>query len=341
MAIFSDNPALRNHWYVVATELEVAEKCVARALLGQRIVIYRDTNGLPVAAPDRCPHREAPLSAGAMENGVLTCCYHGWRFGAGGKCIAIPSADAAFPIPQTAHLPCIKSVARYGLIWVCLGDTPAQLPNISQENDPAFRRINNPVEEWKTSALRMTDNFLDIAHFPWVHTGTFGNRQRTQIAEIELEMLEDDFFGYRYGVTAENPPSAHLITGQASGTVNRKMDTGFHLPFTVRSTILYETGMRHVILMLPTPLDDLTSYFTFVVWRNDDFRVSAADVIAFDRSISAEDKVMLERIPGVLPLAPRGVTSTHSDKASAAWRHQFARLLGMSLEEPRSISQAV
>ena len=44
------------------------------------------------------------------------------------------------------------------------------------------------------------------------------------------------------------------------------------------------------------------SCFTFVVWRNDDHDVPAEEVIAFDRAIGAEDRRMLERVPGVLPL---------------------------------------
>ena len=67
---------------------------------------------------------------------------------------------------------------RYGLVWSCLGDPVAGIPDIAQEDDPSFRRINNPVEAWATSATRMTDNFLDIAHFPWVHTAPSGGGSR-------------------------------------------------------------------------------------------------------------------------------------------------------------------
>ena len=84
------------------------------------------------------------------------------------------------------------------------------------------------------------------------------------------------------------------------------MTTGFALPFTVRSTIHYETGLDHVILLCTTPIDDGHSYFTFVVWRNDDHTVPAEEVIAFDRAIGAEDRRMLERLPGVLPLEVTG-----------------------------------
>ncbi len=333
MAIFSDNPALGNHWYAAATERELDQGPVGRTILNQHVVIYRDTENEIVAAPDRCPHREAPLSAGEVKQGVLTCVYHGWSFGAGGRCVAIPSADPNFPIPENGHLPCFNTTTRYGLVWVCLGDEPEALPAIMQEEDEAFRRINNPVQRWQVSATRMTDNFLDIAHFPWVHLGTFGNNQRTFVPDIELEMLDGGYYGYRYDVIVENPDTAGLTSGQAEATVSRQMTTGFYLPFTVRSTISYDSGLEHIILLLTTPIDDVSSYFTFVVWRNDNFSISAEDVIAFDRMIGLEDKAMLEKIPGVLPLSMRGLASTQSDKPSTAWRNKFIRLLGITGRE--------
>ena len=53
-------------------------------------------------------------------------------------------------------------------------------------------------------------------------------------------------------------------------------------------TIAYEDGLEHILLLCSTPVDDETSLFTFVVWRNDDFSVDAEETIAFDRAIGAE-----------------------------------------------------
>ena len=105
------------------------------------------------------------------------------------------------------------------------------------------------------------------------------------------------------------------------------MSTAFTLPFSVRSTIHYETGLEHILLLLAAPIDDVNCYFTFVVWRNDDFSVSAEEVIAFDRAIGEEDRRMLERIPGVLPLSQTGVVSVQADKGSVEWRRRFAAML--------------
>ena len=327
MAKFHDNPRLRNFWYAVATDVEVTNGVVGRRLLGEDLVLYKDSSGEVVVAPDRCPHREAPLTAGQMDEGKLVCCYHGWSFGAAGKCVSIPSADSDFPIPKGAHLPCYRSQVRYGLVWVCLGEPLAEIADIAQDSNSSFRRINNPVDTWTVSATRMTDNFLDIAHFPWVHTGTFGNAQRTLVPKINLKDLPGGFHGYEYDVVADNPPSAAISSGESEKEVNRTMSTGFHLPFAVRSTIKRENGPEHILLLLTTPIDDVTSYFTFVVWRNDDFSISSEDTVLFDRMIGAEDKTMLEKIPGVLPLEHGALANTQSDKPSTAWRMTFSDLL--------------
>ena len=311
----------------MATDVEVTNGVIGRQLLGQKLVLYKDASGTVNVAPDRCPHREAPLSAGEVKDGALVCCYHGWSFGEAGKCISIPSADPGFPIPKSGHLACYKSEVRYGLVWVCLGEPVSDILEIPQEADSTFRRINNPVDHWKVSATRMTDNFLDIAHFPWVHTGTFGNSQRMGVEKIDLEDLPNGFHGYEYGVVAENPPAAGLSSGQSAGDVSRTMTTGFYLPFSVRSTIKYDTGLEHIILLVTTPMDDLNSYFTFVIWRNDDFSVSSEDTVLFDRSIGEEDRVMLEKIPGVLAFEHGALANSQADKPSTAWRLKLTQLL--------------
>jgi phenylpropionate dioxygenase-like ring-hydroxylating dioxygenase large terminal subunit len=329
VAVLVDNPALLGHWFALALSTELRATPIARTLLGRRLVLWRAPDGHVVAAPDRCPHREAPLSAGTITDGVLACAYHGWRFGSGGACVRIPSSVEGGPIPPTAKLVPHHAIERYGLVWVCLGDPQSGIPDIAQDLDPKFRRINNPIDVWRVSATRMTDNFLDITHFPFVHVGTFGRAQSTVVPRFELEPLDGGWYGYRYEVEVNNPSTANVTTGVTAKVLHRVMSSGFVLPFAVRSTIQYETGLEHILLLISTPIDDTTSYFTFVVWRNDDFSVSAEEVIAFDRAIGAEDKLMLEQLGGVLPLTQTGVVSVQADKASVEWRRQLAELLGL------------
>ncbi len=327
-----EHDQLQHHWYVVAQvdELDGGARVsapLAVRLLGVDYVVWRGPDGRLVAAPDRCPHRESPLSIGSVADGCLTCPYHGWTFGGGGACVEVPSSGPGRPVPPKAHLAVVNVSERYGLIWICPGDPSDDIPCMAAEDDPTYRRINSGVDRWATSATRMTDNFLDISHFPWVHRGTFGLEANQDVPRIDMEQLDDGYFGYRYEVEVGNQAGA-TSSGIVADVVNRRMSTGFHLPFTVRSTIHYETGLDHLILLCSSPIDDVNSYFTFVIWRNDDFSIPGEEVITFDRAIGAEDKTMLERVPGVLPLDQLALVSTQSDKPSVEWRRQLAALLG-------------
>jgi phenylpropionate dioxygenase-like ring-hydroxylating dioxygenase large terminal subunit len=329
-AVFCDHPALRRYWYVVTRSADLVREPEPVTLLGERFVVWRGPDGAVVAAPDRCPHREAPLSEGRLVDGELECCYHGWRYGVGGRCVLVPSAAEGVPVPPKAHLSTVHAAERYGLVWVCPGEPAAGIPDIAEDADPAYRRLNVEVQLWRASATRMTDNFLDIAHFPFVHTGTFGRAQDTHVPKIELTELEEGFFGYAYEVDVNNDALGATASGLAARVLTRRMSTGFHLPFAVRSTIRYETGLDHILLLVSTPVDDVTSLFTFVVWRNDDFSIPADEVLRFDRAIGAEDQRMLEKVPGVLPLHATALVSVQADKASVEWRHRFAALLAAS-----------
>ena len=328
MTTFVDSESLKGYWYPVVRADAVTDEPHAVRLLGEALVIWRDAAGTLVVAPDRCPHREAPLSIGSLRDGVLSCAYHGWGFGADGKCVSVPSSGPGAAIPPTAHLSCRHAKEQYGLVWVCPGEPSAEIPEISQEHDSSFRRINTPVDVWATSTPRLVDNFMDFSHFPWVHAGTFGGAQDPYVPKLDLEQLDETFYGYRYEVEAANPDEAVAVSGSEDETVHRVMTTGFTLPFVVRSTIRYEDGLEHILLLLSTPIDDLNSLFTFVVWRNDDHSTDADEIIAFDLAIGAEDKAMLEQVPGTLSLGRTGLTNVQSDKPSVEWRRRFAELVG-------------
>jgi nitrite reductase (NADH) small subunit/3-phenylpropionate/trans-cinnamate dioxygenase ferredoxin subunit len=49
-------------------------------VVGEKLVaLFRDRDGFH-AIDDLCPHMGASLGAGCLENGVVTCPWHAWRF---------------------------------------------------------------------------------------------------------------------------------------------------------------------------------------------------------------------------------------------------------------------
>ena len=85
---------LTRAWFVGCESRELRGSPIARTIQGTPIVLYR-SGGRAVAALDRCPHRNVPLSEGrVLGNGHLECRYHGWQFDGEGRCRAIPGLDA-------------------------------------------------------------------------------------------------------------------------------------------------------------------------------------------------------------------------------------------------------
>jgi phenylpropionate dioxygenase-like ring-hydroxylating dioxygenase large terminal subunit len=52
---------------------------------GQGLVVWNAADGHPRVFVDRCPHRDARLSAGHVENGRLICPFHLWAFDESGR----------------------------------------------------------------------------------------------------------------------------------------------------------------------------------------------------------------------------------------------------------------
>ena len=48
--------------------------------VGERLVALFLVDGVPCAIDDVCPHMGASLGAGELENAIVTCPWHGWRF---------------------------------------------------------------------------------------------------------------------------------------------------------------------------------------------------------------------------------------------------------------------
>lgn len=195
---------LAGFWHPIAFAHEVGERPVAAMLLDVPLVIYRTSAGVSVAR-DRCPHRGARLSGGRIIDDRLVCPMHGLHFAGDGRCTRIPSiADPSFPIPPKVRLAACASALRYGIVWVCLKEAPLwPLPEWEGLSDPALKTIHVPPFTWRASAGRHVENFNDIAHFPWVHGGSFGSTEATPVPPYELRHTNYGLafdFPYREGV---------------------------------------------------------------------------------------------------------------------------------------------
>ena len=325
---------LGNFWHAVATSDSVESEIFSVRLLHNDYVLWRTPDGQIVAALDSCTHRQAPLSKGTLEDGCLRCPYHGWLFGDEGHCLEVPSASEGLPIPPKANLKSLHVEEKYGLVWLCPNEPDAPIPEVAADSDSSFTRLNTKMQIWNTDSTRMIDNMLDISHFPYTHRGTFGIEQETVVPRIKLEQLDETFFGYGYEVKINNVGSTKVMSGGGDDIVKLFMTTGFALPFSVLSTMSYETGVEQKLFMTAAPIEEGKSIYTFVIWRNDDVsalvehdRTIANEVIDLELAVVLEDQMMLEKLEGQLPLEQGVLVDVQSDKPSLEWRRRYKKLV--------------
>lgn len=178
---------LQHHWFVVCAFSDLAGGPLARTLLGHPLVIFRDGEKV-VALSDRCPHRNAPLSAGRIIDGCVQCPYHGWRFGASGHCTFRPGLTEANP-PQ-ASVEAYATLVQDGAVWICLDPTAESRPPRRpwyQDSSFQFFRWSDSIDASFADAL---ENLLDGTHTPFVHSGLVRSQGKPQLFSAVVRVRE-------------------------------------------------------------------------------------------------------------------------------------------------------
>lgn len=182
---------LWNDWHVVALSEQVNGKMLQFRLLDQDLVIWRSSEGNVHAWLDRCPHRGAPYSMGTLENDVVTCPYHGLEFNDKGECQHQP----AHPETKPAKTICATKYhvkEQYGLVWVCLGTPQNEIFDMPNYGDADTRTFTYGPYEIDASGPRIIENFLDMAHFPYVHAGYLGEVPHGEVKDYSVKVSDDE-----------------------------------------------------------------------------------------------------------------------------------------------------
>lgn len=192
----SDWNILASFWHPVAFVHEIGESPVRAKLLDVDLVLYRTSDGITVAR-DLCPHRGTRISAGWMSDSQIVCPMHGLHFKGDGSCSKIPSiANSEGKVPPRLRLEVYASVERYGIVWTCLkGDPIWQLPDWEGISNPDLKKVYVPSGTWHAAASRHVENFNDVAHFPWVHTQSFGGGTADPIPPYDVDQTA---YGLRF-----------------------------------------------------------------------------------------------------------------------------------------------
>ena len=267
---------VKNCWYVAAWRDELqGDAILARTLLNEPVVLYRQSTGEIAALEDRCCHRLAPLSIGRREGDRLRCMYHGLLFDASGKCVEIPGQDKIGPQVRVRSYPIVE---RDRYVWIWMGDpalaNPATIPDCHWQDDPSWRSKPG-YKHFKANYLLIIDNLLDFSHLSFVHPNTLGGSQSMATTRPKL-----DRFSWGVRITrqyANDPIPPFAVTlASFSGPVDRwqiydwivagnvlSMDSGFAPAGTgaFEGNRVPEALQFHSVQALTPETDRSTHYF--------------------------------------------------------------------------------
>lgn len=323
---------LRNSWYVAAWDREVSRSPLARTFLDEPVVLYRKEGGSAVALEDRCCHRQLPLSMGKLEGDELRCGYHGLKFDASGKCVAIPGQSS---IPPQARVRAYPIVEKYRWLWIWMGDPgkadPALIPDWRWTESPEWAFSRPERVRLQCNYQLISDNVLDVTHLAYVHGSSIGATSITEFP-AKVERAERLVRLTRW-IRDRPPPPLYKKAGAFPGNVDRWQIVE-HVPpcFTVNFAGCQDGERRIELMALSAPTPEsarATHYFFGFVrnfWLNDEDaeRTFCSDMV----KVFNEDFPVLEaqqRMHDANPDAPR--IDIQVDAAPLAARRMLLGLL--------------
>lgn len=309
-----------NFWYAASKADALKDSPIKVKMLGQNFVLFRDAAGKAHCLSNVCSHRGGSLAGGRIRDGHVECPYHGWQFNGAGACVKIPSLgpeDGVNKIPPRTKIDSYPVEEKYGLIFVFLGDLPAEerppvmdIPEWGPEGvKEGWRATVQQPGIWNIDYKRSIENSIDPAHNEYVHDthGFSGANDDYRVHDLDLKETPwgVGFFNKMY-----SPPLAEAKMRNASGRTEAafiEAGTGHHGPSMVWTYIHPSpVAMMHQYLF-ETPIDEGHTQLFLVTMRN--FLTTDADdqrIMERNLYVAAQDRKILEDVEPVC--TPRNKT---------------------------------
>jgi len=306
------DPILLNDWHAVmpVSQLEEENGVAGARVMGEDIVIWKAGDQI-LAWKDLCIHRGTRLSLGEIRDGdKLMCPYHGWTYNTEGKCVQIPAHPEQKP-PKKAQAFTYHANVKYDMVWVCFGEPANDIPEFEEWGDASYRKILCGPYEFNATGPRMVENFLDVAHFPFVHENILGTQERPEIPEYEVITDEN-------GVTASD---IKIFQPNPDGTGVAKWVSYTYKVY--RPLVAYfrkEAEQKFAILLMVTPIEEVKSLMW--MWMVMTHGEGTDETLRqFQDEIAYQDLPIVEsQRPELLPLDLQDELHLRSDKTAIAYR---------------------
>jgi vanillate O-demethylase monooxygenase subunit len=262
---------LANRWYAAALGAEIGAAPFARKICNRDLVLFRTESGRLAALEDRCAHRHAPLSLGAVKGETIQCGYHGLCYDPDGACVHIPGQVA---IPPRARVEAFPVREAHGWVWLWLGE-PARADAALIPDWPWFRH-----PDWRgfqlyfhvhAGAQLFVDNLLDLSHVAFTHKNSIGAASAADAdAKLEVRVDGDEVRGRR-SLKGVEPGPFIANWGKFPGPIDRTSSFTWRPPSNMDIRAEFADDARKITIMVINPITpetETTSHF-WIGWARD------------------------------------------------------------------------
>jgi len=234
-------------------------------------------------------------------------------------------------LPPKARLSAPHGVTTaHGMVFVAPKEPLTPVPALAADGDAAFMRGDLEPITTRGNAGLLADNFLDMAHFAFVHTGTFGAGEATEVGPYEV--VRDGFaFEAIYEHDFANREDPGVAEGIRPLVQRRRLTYRYTAPYHLELALDFlDAGGTNVIGFFLVPLDDETVTIYSSLWRNDlEGSIDRiAEAIAFEVAVVEEDLRLQSRFHSLeLPLDITSEVHVKADKTTIELRRILSDLV--------------
>lgn len=207
---------------------------------------------------------------------------------------------------------------KFGVLWTTLGTPNKEIFDIAESQETGRRVVPCGWVKMRASGLRVVENFLDMAHFPFVHTDILGSEPHTEVLHYKSEIRHD----------VDEVWATNCKFFQPQMTSTRPEGEFAQLTYRVPSpfvVMLYRVvpdsgGVEDAIALFIHPIDQDEVRAIPVMYLTDQ-EASHTQLLRFEQVIFLQDRIIVEnQRPLLLPLEARSEIPTRADSSSVAYR---------------------
>jgi phthalate 4,5-dioxygenase oxygenase subunit len=262
---------MRRHWIPACLSEEVLEADgtpVRTRLLGEDLIVFRDTDGRVGVLDEYCPHRGASLALGRNEECGLRCLYHGWKMDVEGNVLEMTSEPPESAFPSKVKHKAYPAREWGGFVWTYMG--PAD--TMREFEPPAFA----PAADTRVSIVKIhvpcnwaqiMEGQIDSAHSSSLHSSDMRPAKVDSAKALDTHWLRPstdkaprlqvDRTSYGFHYAAIRRPIAN------SSTHDYVRRTVYVAPFTA----LIPPNNAYNVATVLAPADDTNTAFHFIAWH--------------------------------------------------------------------------